>query len=213
MKRSPSRVDATHETLDAKRVLEAKCHDTVARLRRKRPKAFAAVPLGASQLAPAVTLNAAQTRSLYSTAFAHAAAPGKANAEQVVWVDGESELLVRANKVRVIFRDGFALVGIPVFSEQSGEAEVVVSFAVGRPDAPMGLVMATETVPRGPTVVVEKWGEQLVAAAWTALVQLSSGIAAAAGIDDQNQPLLPAALVAHSKGITVIPQARHAIDR
>jgi hypothetical protein len=105
------------------------------------------------------------------------------------------------------------LVGIPVFSEQSGDAEVVISFAVGRPDAPTGLIMATEGLPRGPTVVVEKWGDQLVAAAWTALVEMSSGIAAAAGVDDQNQPLLPAALIADSKGITVTPQARHPIDR
>jgi hypothetical protein len=40
-----------------------------------------------------------------------------------------------------------------------------------------------------------------------------AGVAAAAGVDDQNQPLLPAALTATANGLTVLPQARHPFDR
>ncbi len=169
-------------------------------------------PPAAGHVVAAVKVAASNTRSLYRTAFT-AHATGSPQAEDVVWVDGDDELLVHTSKVRVAFSDGFVVVGIPVFSEQSGEAEVVVSLAVGRQDEPTGLVIAAETIPRGPAAVVERWGDPLVAAAWAALVELSVHVAAAAGVDDQNQPLVPTAIVAHGDGIDVTPQARYAIDR
>jgi len=128
--------------------------------------------------------------------------------KDVVWSDGENELLVRAGRVRARFADGLVLVGIPVFCEQTGETEVVVAFAVGSPDAPAGLVMVTETVPRGPAAVVDRWGDALVAAAWDAVLEVAVGVAAAAGDDAAGAPLLPAALAVNADGVAVLPQAR-----
>src|SRR5438128_1389412 len=159
MKRSRSLIDAAHETLDSSRVLEARCRKAIADLRRQCPDAFPAMPLAASEVALPVTLSPGQASALYTIAFAVAAGADPESPDQVVWVDGDSELLVRTKNVRLVLRGGFALIGIPVFSEQSGETEIVVSFAAGRPNEPMGLVMATETLPRGPAVIVERWGE------------------------------------------------------
>ncbi len=128
--------------------------------------------------------------------------------KEVVWSDGENELLVRPARLRVRFAEGLVLVGIPVFCEQTGETEVVVALAVGSPDAPAGLVMVTETVPRGPAVVVDRWGDALVAAAWDAVLDVAVGVAATAGDDAAGGPLLPAALAVTPAALAVLPQAR-----
>jgi hypothetical protein len=183
---------------------------------RQRPNAFAGRPLKAGEVAPEVPVNPEDCTMLYRIAFAEAAGAEPAALEAsdgVVWTRGENELLVRPDGVRLLLRDGFALVSIPVFCEQTGDVEVVVPFALGRPGAPLGLVMATEPVPRGPAVVVECWGEHLVGAAWDALVHLAARVAAAAGGDHQPEALLPASLVASTSGLVVLPQAQHSFDR
>jgi hypothetical protein len=128
-------------------------------------------------------------------------------------VDGDNELLVRPSKMRVVFRAGFVLVGIAVHTEQSGDAEVVVPFAVGARDQPLGLIVSTEAIPRGPAEIVEPWNEQLIAAAWDALLRVAASAAAAAGVDEDHLPLLPIAFVADDNGLTVTPQARHRFDQ
>jgi hypothetical protein len=165
-------------------------------------------------VAPAVDLDGLAVNSLYKRAFAQAAGAGagQAAADGIVWVRGEDELLVEPAGARLVLRPGFVLACIPAFCVETGEVEIVVPFAVGRPDAPLGLVMATEPVPRGPAAVVERWGDHFVAAAWAALVRLGAGVAAAAGIDDKSQVLLPAALVASTDCLTVLPQAQHIFD-
>lgn len=213
MKRLGSPIRQSQQTLDSPLELSAKCRKVVADARRLSPDAFPRSPLNAGALAPAITLNTDRAFSLYKIAFTSAVADEAASSEAIVWVEGEDELLVRPGRVRIVFRDGFILVGIPVSSDQSGEVEVLVSFAVGRPGEPTGLVMAAEAIPRGPPAVVERWGDQLVTAAWSALLEMSARMTAAAGIDDQNQPLIPGAIVAHAKGIDITPQARHAINR
>jgi hypothetical protein len=204
-------VDAAR-ALTGRRPLDLECQRLVDALRERCPDAFIAEPLQAGAVAPEVSLTADEGAALYQVAFAEAAGDGGA-AGDVVWTAGDSELLVHAGSVRLLLRDGFALVAVGVFCDQTNDVEVVVPFALGRPGAPLGLVMATEPVPRGPTAVVQRWGEHIVAVAWDALVQVTAGIAAAAGVDDQSQALLPAAVTAGQGGLTVLPQARHAFDR
>jgi hypothetical protein len=112
---------------------------------------------------------------VFRVALQGAAAPDEASpTDEVVWVDGDSELLVFPLQARLVCRDALVLVGIPVSSEQSGDAEIVVPFAVGAP----GLVMATESSPRGPEAIVRRWGEPLIAAAWDALMAVVASLAA-----------------------------------
>ena len=88
----------------------------------------------------------------------------------VVWIDGDSELLVRPDQARLVLRPGLVLAGIAVSTDQTDDVEIVVPFAVGSP----GLVMATESTPRGSASVVARWGESLVAVAWEALLAVAT---------------------------------------
>jgi hypothetical protein len=173
------------------------------------------VPLPAGKDAPAVVLAVDDSHARLQRAFASAAGSSHAadKPPDIVWVDGDNELLVRLSKLRVVFQSGFALVGISVYTKQTGDVEVVVPFALGTPDQPLGLVAATETTPRGPAVIVETWGDPLIAAAWDALLRVATDTAAAAGVDEAHQPLVPLALTAGNNGLTVTPQARHPFDR
>jgi hypothetical protein len=189
-------------------LLDPTCRQLAEELRERCPGVVPVrLPPGAT--APPVTVSAHQAAALYSTAFAAAvqvppAAPAGA---AVVWADGEHELLVYPDRVRVLFRDGFVLAGVTVYTEQTGTVEISVPFAVGSESAPAGLMIATEPVPRGPAIVVERWGDQLIAAAWAALVRLAGGIAAAAGADHSGASLIPVALTATAAGLSVLPQA------
>jgi hypothetical protein len=194
--------------------LAPECERAVAALRQKCPDAFPDDPLKPGQPAPPVAVPLETAQALYRAAFAAAAGPGEAGrADAAVWTQSDAELLVRPAKVRVRFLDGLVLVGVPVFCEQTEDAEVVVAFAVGAEDAPAGMVIATERLPRGPAVIVDRWGDALAAAAHRALITLVQGIAGAAGEDLDGAPLLPAALQASADGLEVTPQACHAFDR
>ena len=194
--------------------LSPECERAVAALRQRCPDAFPPDPLKPGEPAPPVALEVEIAQAVYRAAFAAAAGPAEARrAGAAVWTQSGAELLVRLGRVRVRFIDGLVLVGIPVFCEQTEDAEVVVAFAVGAEDAPAGMVIATEPLPRGPAVIVDRWGDALAAVAHQALIAVAQGIAGAAGEDLDGDPLLPAALQASPDGLEVTPQARHAFDR
>jgi hypothetical protein len=168
----------------------------------------------AGEIAADVTITAKDATALFQRALATAAGTaGDSKAGDVVWVDGDNELLVRPAKSRVILRPGFVLAGIAVFSEQTGDTEVVVSFATGAPKEPLGLIVATETRPRGLAAIVDQWSDPLIAAAWAAILRIATDAAASAGADEQHQPLVPIALAADTSGLTVTPQAPYTFGR
>jgi hypothetical protein len=193
--------------------LSEECRKAVAELRRRCPEAFAAEPLEPGGVAPEVQLPADRASALFARGFGAVAGGAGAKDGRVVWVRGDDELLLRTHEVRLLPRDGFLLVSLPVYSDQTQDTEVVVTFATGRPDAPLGLIMAAEERPRGDPVVVETWGDELTAAAWETVIGMASGLAAEAGVDVDNRSLLPAALSASRDAVVVTPQARHRIDR
>jgi hypothetical protein len=138
---------------------------------------------------------------------------GRPRGEAVVWAEHDRELLVLIAKIQVKMAPGVVAVTIPVRCHEVGDAEVHVTFAVGSPDRPAGLLVATEERPRGPEIVVDLWGEALVAFAWKALLDVAAHVAFAAGDDNDGQRLVPAALSVGKDAITVLPQARHGFDR
>ena len=146
-----------------------------------------------------VALDEREATKRYRTALKAALAPGaKKPADAVVWEDAGAELLLHPARARLACEEGPGRVVIPVYTEQTDDAEILVPFAVGRPDAPAGLVMATETRPRGPDVVVDRWAEPLLAAAWEALVGVAVDAAA---------PALPAALSAAQGRVEIAARA------
>ena len=146
-----------------------------------------------------VALDVIEATKRYRGELRHAlAADAAAPVDEVVWVDADAELLVRADRANLSFDDGIVLVGLPVFSEQTGDAEVEVPFAMAGAEGSTGLVMATQTRPRGPDAVVDRWAEALVAVAWDALVRLAVRAV---------EPELPAVISATVDGLTVVPSA------
>jgi hypothetical protein len=184
-------------------------------LRRLNPRLFNPTPLPAGTHAREVAITAKDLVPLVrQAALAASGIDAAAQREQaVLWRHGGSELLVWPGRLQTRLADGMVALSLPVQCNQSGEATVHVSFAVGSRARPAGLVAATDERPRGPAAVVDLWGEPLLAFAWQVLLSLVTHIAAEAGRDEDGVPLIPASLTALPAGITVLPMARHAFDR
>lgn len=128
---------------------------------------------------------------------------------EVVWVQGESELAIGLIDLDIKLADGLIIVLIPVRCDQTGAAMVEVVFAVGTPNEPAGLYASAYRRPNGPPLIVEAWGESLVAFAWQCVLGMISGIAGATGKDTRGNILVPVELTASGKGIEIVPMARH----
>jgi hypothetical protein len=139
--------------------------------------------------------------------------PASAPPSQVVWTDGDSEVLVHLDRTEAVVFPGVVVIALMLEAAEAGAGQLVVPFALGAPDTPAGLVAVTEPVPRGPAALADRWGEAVIAAAWLALIDVAHGMALAAGTDTLGAGLIPGALVCDGKGFTVTPQARHAADQ
>jgi hypothetical protein len=138
---------------------------------------------------------------------------GIPSAPGVLWADGTSRLFVLLSKLQVRLAAGAIAVSVPVICDEAGGTEVAVSFAVGRPDRPLGMTAAAEGRPRGPRTVVDVWGEAITALAWQVVLDVAAGAAATAGPDASGAPLIPVSITSTSDGLTVLPQARFAFDK
>jgi hypothetical protein len=127
---------------------------------------------------------------------------------EVVWVQGDSELAVGLIDLSVKLADGLIVVRVPVRCDQTGGGIVEVAFAVGSPKAPAGLFAATYRRPNGPPLIVDAWGEVLVAFAWQCVLGMVSGIAGATGKDARGNILVPVELSASERGLQIVPMAR-----
>ncbi|MGJ7497169.1 hypothetical protein ACSFA8_19065 [Variovorax sp. RT4R15] len=128
---------------------------------------------------------------------------------EVVWVEGENELAVSLTGPQVQLADGLIRVTLPVRCDQTGDAVIEVVFAVGSDKEPSGLYASTYRRPNGPALIVETWGEALVALAWQGVVGMVSGIAGALGKDARGNVLVPVELTASKRGLQIVPMARH----
>jgi len=137
----------------------------------------------------------------------------KRRRNQVIWEQAGSELLVHLARTRVQVVKGLVIVGMTVETNQSGKVEVTIPFAVGRPDRLAGMVVTTEPKPRGPTLIIDRWGDALIAAAWQALVDVVGTLTARAGVDEDGTPLLPGAVVADDSRLSVVAQAPQTFER
>ncbi|MGZ4312729.1 MAG: hypothetical protein ACXVR1_11565, partial [Solirubrobacteraceae bacterium] len=89
----------------------------------------------------------------------------------LIWELGASALAVNVGEIATAVEEGIVTVTIPVVCDQvPRRGRVRVTFAVGSPDRPAGLLAATTQAPEGPQIVIDLWGEALVALAWQALL-------------------------------------------
>lgn len=132
----------------------------------------------------------------------------------VIWEQGALALAVNLGAIGMAVEEGVVTATIPVVCDQvprRGGARI--TFAVGTPERPTGLLAATTRAPEGPPVVIDAWGEALLALAWQALLDSAAGVAAHAGADTDGTPLVATAFAAAKDRVEVTPQARHPFDR
>ncbi len=171
-------------------------------------------PLAAGEAAGQVVLDASRLTDLFQVALA-AAVPAVDGTPptQVVWYDGDSEVLVHLDRTRVVAQPGLVLVAMTLESSETGSGELLVPFAVGAPESPAGMVAVTEPRPRGPAALADRWGEAVVAAAYRALLDVSHAVSLLTGVDEAGARLIPGALLVDATTVQVVPQARHASDQ
>jgi hypothetical protein len=186
-----------------------RCRQLLDELERLCPELVPAPPRRPGELADPVTLRGDALGGLVRRALAP-----EGDEPVVVWRDADAEVALHVRRTRVEVRDGLVAVALLVeCQETGGPVEVVVPFAVGSEERPAGMIAATERRPRGPAVLVDRWGEALVAAAWEALLDIASVAAARAGEDTDGEPLRAGALLARRDALAIIPQARHEFER
>jgi len=176
----------------------------------QRPEALALKARAEGQVGQAVFLSADEATRLLPVAARRAAGffrPTKRT--EVVRVEGESELAVSLDGLKLQFGSGILVMTLLVRCDQTGAAEVRVHFACGKPGRPAGLYAAAQRRPQGPELIVSTWGDALVAFAWQCVLGLVSGLANASGKDQRGNLLVPVEMVATPRGLEIVPMARH----
>jgi hypothetical protein len=190
------------------RRLDERCRELFARLREECPELGREVP-PPGEVAAVLPLDPRSLRQL----LVAAAAPGGTTAagrepQSVVWTDGDSQLLVDVAHLDVEMGDGLVTVVIPVSCDQTQEVKITVAFAVGRADRPAGLLTTTHDRPGGPALIVDRWGEALIAFAWSALLAATLGLSGASGVDADGDPLVTAGITASANGLEIHTMAK-----
>jgi hypothetical protein len=131
---------------------------------------------------------------------------------QVIWFDHDSEVLVHLDRTVVKLDDGLVLVALTLETDQTGAGQLTVPLSIGSAQQAAGLVAVTESRPRGPAALVDRWGDATIAAAWRALLDAVHALALQAGVDTSGARLVPGTVSCDGATLSVVPQARHAID-
>lgn len=129
--------------------------------------------------------------------------------EPLLWEDGANRLLIRIAGVSATLDDGLIELTLPVFCEESGEAEITVAFVTEAQDQPTGGICITEDHPRGPAVIIENWHEALIAFAWHTVVVATGALSGVVGADASGQSLVTASISVSRDGLAITPMARH----
>jgi hypothetical protein len=191
---------------------KARCRQLLDELRRTCPDVLPPPPrpvLKPGEVTTAATVDPKALQRLVATAITP-----RDGAAAFVWTDADDEVIVHSGKTRVATSDGVVAVALTLECvETDGPAEVVVPFGCGSNHNLAGMITATETRPRGPAILVDRWGEAIIATAWQALLEVADSVASGAGTDVDGRPLRAGAIVAGVDGLTITPQAPHDFER
>jgi hypothetical protein len=196
--------------------ISAECQKLLDTVRKRCPGLLPSDPVRPGTVVDDVALKPAEAAALFPAAAALAAGvdgPGADPNAPVLWREGDLELLVQPADVTARFATGVVVVTIPVSCDQTGDTQVHVTFVVGDQKRPAGLLAATEQRPRGPAVIVDAWGDNLVAYAWHVVIEVMTNVAGAAGRDLDGSRLVPVGVAVSGDEVRVTPMARHPFDR
>lgn len=162
------------------------------------------------RVAPGIFIGEAEAQKLLPIAARRASGLVRPTRRtEVIWVEGDSEIAVSLDALKLRFGEGLVIVTLTVRTDQTGAAPVLVHFACGSPGRPAGLYAAAQRRPKGPELIVTAWGDALVAFAWQCLIGLVTGVANATGKDQRGNLLVPVEMIATARGLEVLPMARH----
>jgi hypothetical protein len=186
--------------------------DTIGRLGLSIPPWTTNVNPGATTQSP-VAIDATQLQSSVTSALSARYAPvGASPPAQVIWFDHDGEVMVNLAATSVSLLDGLVLIALELTSDQTGLGQIVVPLSVGTPTNPVGMLIGTESRPRGLLQLVDRWGQAAIAAAWSALLDVAKTLAQQGGADPNGAPFIPSSITATSLEFSVLPQARQAMD-
>lgn len=157
------------------------------------------IPIAVKQLGPLISGAARRASGV----------PPSARKTEVVWAEGSDELVVDPGTVTIDTADGVVVVHVPVECDETGPATISVTFAIGAPDRPAGMLAAAQRVPEGPLTVVSRWGDALTALAWSAVLEMANSLAGGTGTDRAGDGLIAGEMIATDAGIVIVPLARH----
>jgi hypothetical protein len=175
-----------------------------------------AIPVWTTSVSPGTlaqapfSVDAAQLQSsMISSLSAPYAAAGSVLPGQVVWQDHDGSVLVNLSATTVTLLDGVVLVAFSLQTDQA-TGQVIVPLSVGT--GASGMLIGTESRPRGLAQLADRWGEAATAAAWSALLDVVQGLAQQGGADGNGAAFIPASATVTPAQLTVLPQARQAMD-
>jgi hypothetical protein len=88
----------------------------------------------------------------------------------VIWEDADSEVIVILDEIRLALRPGLILIDLPMMTDQTGRASLVIPLSIGT-DAPTATLTAlTESQPRGEASLASRWGRLAQDALWDAVL-------------------------------------------
>ena len=116
-------------------------------------------------------------------------------------------------KVAVGIKRGLVTVSIPVSSNPTGAALIVVHSRSVTTSIPPACSSRRRNGLAGPRIIVDAWGDALVAFAWDVLLTVATAVADASGSDKDGAGLIPAALTASPDRLRILTMSRRAFDR
>jgi hypothetical protein len=103
-------------------------------------------------------------------------APQTDKAGPVIWQDGESEVIVHLDKLRFAIKPGLVLFEIQLEADNLGVVPMVVPFRIGNDIKSASLILTTEHLPRGDSLMTHRWGEIVQEHLWFALLEAGEQI-------------------------------------
>lgn len=94
----------------------------------------------------------------------------------VVWVDGDSEVVVYPARTQLALKPGWLLVQLALETDQTGEASLTIPLAVGDKAATASLVAITEEQTRGNPVLASRWGQIAQELVWDAILRAGQDV-------------------------------------
>lgn len=91
---------------------------------------------------------------------------------EVIWVDNGDELLVHLDGTTTEIVDDCVIVSLDLECDQTGRTPLVVVFSLGQDG--VGMIAATDQIPRGNGILVARWAAVVQAAAWSCLVSIAT---------------------------------------